>query len=69
MTAILTADETRAVMEIERENELIGRANVEIRALRAAGHKASGKRFAQGVEIKIERQGFRGPETSFLIIT
>lgn len=54
---------------IEQENDLIERANAEIDALRAAGHGASGRRMAQGVEIKITRAGWQGPETSYLIVT
>lgn len=54
---------------IEQENDLIARANVEIDALQAAGHKVKARRMAQGVEIEITRVGWQGPETSFLIIT
>jgi hypothetical protein len=54
---------------IEQENDLISRANVEIDALQAAGHKVKARRMAQGVEIEITRAGWQGPETSFLIIT
>jgi len=54
---------------IEQENDLIARANVEIDALRAAGHKANGRRMAQGVEIEILRVGWQGVERSYLIIT
>jgi hypothetical protein len=48
---------------------LISRANAEIDALQAAGHKVKARRMAQGVEIEITRVGWQGPETSFLIIT
>jgi hypothetical protein len=54
---------------IEQENDLISRANVEIDALQAAGHKVKARRMAQGVEIEITRAGWQGLETSFLIIT
>jgi hypothetical protein len=54
---------------LEYENDLINRANVEIDALQAAGHKVRARRMAQGVEIEITRAGWQGPETSFLIIT
>lgn len=54
---------------IEQENDLIARANAEIDALRAAGHKANGRRMAQGVEIEIQRDGWQGVERSYLIIT
>jgi hypothetical protein len=54
---------------IEQENDLISRANAEIDALQAAGHKVKARRMAQGVEIEITRAGWQGPETSFLIIT
>jgi hypothetical protein len=54
---------------LEYENDLISRANVEIDALQAAGHKVRARRMAQGVEIEITRAGWQGPETSFLIIT
>jgi hypothetical protein len=54
---------------LEYENDLISRANAEIDALQAAGHKVKARRMAQGVEIEITRVGWRGPETSFLIIT
>lgn len=54
---------------IEQENDLIARANAEIDALQAAGHKVKARRMAQGVEIEITRAGWRGPETSFLIVT
>ncbi len=63
------AQETEYLAAIERENILIKRANVEIESLRAAGHKANGKRIAQGVEIEIIRQGWQGLERSFLIVT
>jgi hypothetical protein len=54
---------------IEQENDLISRANAEIDALQAAGHKVKARRMAQGVEIEITRAGWQGPETSFLIVT
>jgi hypothetical protein len=54
---------------LEYENDLISRANAEIDALQAAGHKVKARRMAQGVEIEITRAGWQGPETSFLIIT
>ena len=55
--------------ELEQENDLIARANIEIDALQAAGHKVKARRMAQGVEIEITRAGWQGPETSFLIVT
>ena len=54
---------------LEQENDLIARANIEIDALQAAGHKVKARRMAQGVEIEITRAGWQGPETSFLIVT
>jgi len=54
---------------MEQENDLIERANAEIDALRAAGHGASGRRMAQGVEIMISRWSWQGLEISYLIVT
>lgn len=55
--------------ESECEADLIERANAECDGLRAAGHKAEPRRMAQGVEIRITRQGWQGPEVSYLIVT
>ncbi len=55
-------------MSIAAHNDMIRRANDEIDAIRAAGHRAIGRVMSQGVEIEIIRKGWRGPERSYFII-